>query len=240
MPSRRPFARFLLGAGGSCAAVLVLVGGVILRGSGLIAVLLAGAVTACLTAGMAREAPAPRRVQPLEAGVQAAGWTVGVLLGLAGLAALGGGVVAVLAVVAGGVVALLVWLLRTGARGAIRPAGGQTHPVSPPRPVAAGSTVPATPGSHVDAAGAARLLPPVPDLSTAALGREWLLSTAALAARLDPVAREAVVRRRQETLDELERRDPEGFARWLAAGPLPGSDPATFVRGNNRTGPGRS
>ena len=30
---------------------------------------------------------------------------------------------------------------------------------------------------------------------------------------------EALVRRREETLDELERRDPDGFARWLAVGP---------------------
>ena len=37
--------------------------------------------------------------------------------------------------------------------------------------------------------------------------------------------------RRQEALDELERRDPAGFARWLAAGPTLSSDPAGYVRG---------
>jgi hypothetical protein len=59
----------------------------------------------------------------------------------------------------------------------------------------------------------------------------------ALSAKLQPAARAAIVRRRQETLDELERRDPDGFARWLAGGPAPGSDPARFVRGDVRGEP---
>ena len=37
--------------------------------------------------------------------------------------------------------------------------------------------------------------------------------------------------RREEALDELERRDPAGFARWLAAGPTLASDPAGYVHG---------
>jgi hypothetical protein len=45
------------------------------------------------------------------------------------------------------------------------------------------------------------------------------------------VARQWLVARREEALDELERRDPDGFARWLAAGPNRASDPADFVRG---------
>jgi hypothetical protein len=74
------------------------------------------------------------------------------------------------------------------------------------------------------------VLPPVAALPTSALGREWLRTTTALDGRLQPAARASIVRRRQETLDELERRDPDGFALWLAAGPVPGSDPAEFVR----------
>jgi hypothetical protein len=74
----------------------------------------------------------------------------------------------------------------------------------------------------------------VSSLPTSALGHEWLRTTAALAGRLDPATRQEIVRRRQEALDELEHRDPAGFARWLAAGPAPGSDPAQFVRGNVR------
>ena len=49
--------------------------------------------------------------------------------------------------------------------------------------------------------------------------------------RLDAAARAALVARREEALDELERRDPAGFARWLAAGPTLASDPAGYVHG---------
>jgi hypothetical protein len=48
---------------------------------------------------------------------------------------------------------------------------------------------------------------PVALLPTSVLGGEWLRSTAALP-RLQPADRPAAVRRRQEVLDELERRDP--------------------------------
>ena len=54
--------------------------------------------------------------------------------------------------------------------------------------------------------------------------------------RLSPVERQALVRRREETLDELERRDPVGFARWLAEGPVPGADPAMYVHGRPMEG----
>jgi hypothetical protein len=37
------------------------------------------------------------------------------------------------------------------------------------------------------------------------------------------------VRRRQEALDELERRDPAGFARWLASGATVDDDPTLYV-----------
>jgi hypothetical protein len=73
-------------------------------------------------------------------------------------------------------------------------------------------------------------LPPVPTLSTAALGSEWLRTSRALTQPMDPGARQSLVRRRQETLDELERRDPEGFARWLASGAAVDSDPAAYVQ----------
>jgi hypothetical protein len=77
---------------------------------------------------------------------------------------------------------------------------------------------------------------PVAALSTRALGQEWVRTTAALAGRLSPAARASLVGRREEALDELERRDSDGFARWLVAGP--GSDPADFVRdGPARRGP---
>jgi hypothetical protein len=69
-------------------------------------------------------------------------------------------------------------------------------------------------------------LPPVSSLSTGDLGREWVRTTTALNGPLDARTREAIVVRRQQTLDELERRDPDGFARWLSGLPLAGSDPS--------------
>jgi hypothetical protein len=66
----------------------------------------------------------------------------------------------------------------------------------------------------------------VSSLSTGDLGREWVRTTTALGGPLDARTREAIVLRRQQTLDELERRDPDGFARWLSGLPLAGSDPS--------------
>jgi hypothetical protein len=71
--------------------------------------------------------------------------------------------------------------------------------------------------------------PPVGAMTTHALGREWLRTTEVLAGPLRTAVREAVVLRRQEAMDELERRDAAGFARWLVA--VPGSDPADYIGG---------
>jgi hypothetical protein len=46
-----------------------------------------------------------------------------------------------------------------------------------------------------------------------------------------PTAWDEVVRRRQEVLDEVERRDPTGFARWLAAGAPAGGGPGALLSG---------
>jgi hypothetical protein len=35
-------------------------------------------------------------------------------------------------------------------------------------------------------------------------------------------------------LDEIERRDPEGFARWMATTPQPGSDPSGYLSPGHR------
>jgi hypothetical protein len=92
------------------------------------------------------------------------------------------------------------------------------------------------PAPVLPAALLSRAQHPVSLLSTAVLGTEWLRTTAALACPLEPAARQAIIRHRQETLDELERRDPAGFARWLGAGAATDSDPATFVRADRTTG----
>ena len=78
----------------------------------------------------------------------------------------------------------------------------------------------------------APVLPPVSALSTDLLGREWLRTSSALGGPLAPATREAVATRRQDTLDELERRDPAGFARWLADDSPVSRNPAEFVHGS--------
>jgi hypothetical protein len=191
------------------AGALAVIGGLAARGPGLIAVGLAGALAASAAAGITRENPA-RDKSPLDAAVQAAGWTVGTLLAVAGAAALAGAAVAVLTAV---LVAGLFLALRGGTG---RP------PVAHAVPVAPAAAQPAPPVLLP-------LPPPVTMMTTHALGREWLRTTEVLDGRLRPVVREAVVLRRQDTLDELERRDPAGFARWLAA--APGSDPAEYIGG---------
>ncbi|WP_324275897.1 hypothetical protein [Blastococcus brunescens] len=96
--------------------------------------------------------------------------------------------------------------------------------------------LPVSPPAAGRSSSAAERTSSVAALPTPALGREWLRTSAALTGRLGPVERQALVRRRAETLDELERRDPAGFARWLAEGPAPGSDPAAYVRGRSTQG----
>lgn len=218
MPQRRPIPRPLLLSGLIAAGLVALVGGLALRGPGLVAVAVAGALAACLGWGTAREATGPTTRSNTEAAVLAAAWTVGVLLVLTGTSVLAGGVAAALLAGAGAVTALVVWVVRIpkdDVAGAPSPAGGAA--ASFPR----GLRHPA----------AARPLPPVGALRTEELGREWLETSAALAGRLDPASRTALAARRQEALDELERRDPEGFLRWLTTGPVNDRDPSEFVRG---------
>ena len=221
MPIRGPLGRSLLGLGIVCGGVLAVAGGVVLWGPGLVAVGVAGGVSAALAAGVVRESPAPGRRAVAETACVAAASTVGVLLVIAGVAAVAGGVVAAIVTGAGVLAGLAVVVLRRQRRRSGATAGRGAVAASWPPPASA-------------ARGTAAVAPPVAALPTAALGREWLRSTTALTTKLQPAARAAIVRRRQETLDELERRDPDGFARWLAAGPAPGSDPAQFVRGDVR------
>ena len=225
MSHRRSLTRVLLGGAFLGGGVFALAGGLALRGPGLIGVGLAATLAACTAAGMARESPAHTRGSVFEAAVWAAGCTAGVVLVVAGIATLAGDAAAVLAVAAGVVAFLVVRGLR-GRRA--RPGSGGTAPLrswsagGERRPAALD---PAT-AAHVD-----WFQRPVTALTTQALGDEWVRTTAALAGRLAPAARQAVVTRREEALDELERRDPDGFARWLFAGATQDSDPAAFVRG---------
>lgn len=215
MSTPRLLVRGLLGLVLGAVGVVALVGGLYLRGSGLIGIAVSGALVGCLAAGIARETPpGARRAGPLEAAVQVGGITVLVLLVLCGTAILAGGpAAAALSVVAvGGAVVVAV---RHGKRAAA------------PRPKIPAAPVPDL--QEADAGG------PVPGLTTQALGREWLRTTALLGGALLPEDRAALVRRRQEALDELERRDPEGFGRWLSVGG-PEADPADYVQGERTAG----
>jgi hypothetical protein len=201
----------------SACALLVLAGvalaaagGVSLGGPGLVSVLLVAMVVACVAAGIARDGDSP---DPQQAAVDAA-WrgavaTVTVLLVFSGSVVLAGG--AVTGSLAGCLLGALV------VRRALRSARTRRGPAA---------TVGPLPGP-----GAL----PVRDLSVEALGREWLRTSAALAQVTDLAARQALVDRRRAALDELERRDPAGFARWLA-GATVDSDPADYVSGDPAAG----
>jgi len=229
---RRPIQGPLVVVALTAAGLIAVVGGLALRGPGLVAVAVAGALAACLGWGTARESTAGTRRSNAEAAVLAAAWTVGVLLVLSGTSVLAGGVTA--AALAGGsaILAIGLWIARTpkdvakAAPPASAPHGSAAAPLAPLRLAELrGATAP----RPAD-------LPPVGMLTTDQLGREWLEGTATLAAQLEPAVRTAMVRRRQEALDELERRDPEGFLRWLTTGPVLDRDPAPFVRGHRRAG----
>jgi hypothetical protein len=182
-------------------------------------------LAACAAVGIMRDMPGSDRRAVIESAVQAAAWTAGILLALTGVGVLAGGVVALLV----GVTAIIGWLLTRVGRSGLRlprppvvsqwPTGAEVlrRPVPPPEE--------GTPAVSPEQSSSPSVL------TTSGLGREWLRTTAVLGGRLTPADREALVRRREETLDELERRDRVGFARWLADGPAPGSDPAAYVRG---------
>jgi hypothetical protein len=216
VPVSRPVLRSLLVVGLLVGGVLAAVGGLALRAPGVIAVGVAGLLAGLTAAAIAHDAPKHTLRATLEAGALATAGTVGVLLVVSGMAVLLGGPVTVGLLAS----AVLAGLLRCGRRTETtgRAAG-------PPASVPTLTLV-------VEPADAV----PVSSLSTAALGREWLRTTAALAGGLDAIARRAVVERRGATLDELERRDPRGFVRWISEGPLPGSDPAEYVRGGPVSG----
>jgi hypothetical protein len=212
---RAPLLRVLLWTGLLCGGALAVTGGLALRGPELVAVGVAGALAGCMAAGIAREAPGGHTRSTLEAAAAAAGVTVVALLVIAGIAVLaGGGAVAV--ALAGCALGFL--LVRAAAR------RRRAAPLTPPavRP----SPRPAFQRPSVER--------PAGVLITAELGQEWLRTTAVLATRLHPTARHTIVARREEILEELERRDPHGFGRWLAGGSA--GDPAEFVRGGPVTG----
>ena len=65
------------------------------------------------------------------------------------------------------------------------------------------------------------------DLGTAELCRAWQITSAALQRVAHPGPIQVLVELRVDYLDELERRDPQGFTRWLAEAPAV-TDPTPF------------
>ena len=79
-----------------------------------------------------------------------------------------------------------------------------------------------------------RQLPSLPDepvehCSTEELCRAWRASYTALQHGCTSADLTALADRRRRYLDEIERRDPAGYARWMASGARAGSDPARFL-----------
>jgi hypothetical protein len=218
---RGPVVRALVVLATVVGGGLALAGGLALRGPGLVAVCVGGLFAACLCAAIAHEEHGGNVRASLAAGAQAAAWTVAVLLAVAGTAGLAGGVIAALLAGTAVMGGAAYWVVRSAR--ADRAAG------------ASGKAVPPS-ARGVAELRPAELLSPVPQLSTRALGQEWLRTSTLLAGRLDPAVRAALVGRRQEVLDELELRDPDGFGRWLGRGPVPGSDPADYVQRDRTAG----
>jgi hypothetical protein len=68
-------------------------------------------------------------------------------------------------------------------------------------------------------------------LSNAQLAREWRTSYTALAAARDPRSLELICALRRRQLDEIERRAPGGFHRWIESGSWVRGDSAPFLGG---------
>jgi hypothetical protein len=218
--SRGP-GRALAGIGLVCATVLALASSVVLHGAAVVVVLFAAGVAACVGYIVQDQG----RAAGVEWAWKAAAATVAVIVLVTGVVVLAGGTVAALVsglVVTGGA----LWVLKTRRT---RRAGAEKDSADP---VMDGGD----PASVLGASWASVWQPPVSLLGTSDLGSEWLRTTSALASPVESAKRQQIIERRQETLDELERRDPAGFARWLAAGAAGDSDPATFVRQDRTTG----
>lgn len=209
MPKRRRLVRLaLISAGLLCAAVVVAASAVVLHGPAPMLV----AVAAAVAAGAAATATNKGRAAAADAAWKAAAITVTAVVLVAGLAVLAGGAVASIGGLGAAAVGVVLLLLRG----------------RPVRKVWSVRHGPLT--LRLD-----RLPAPVSQLRTPALSSEWRWTTAALTDQLAARTRQALVQWRHEALDELERRDPIGFARWLAVGALVAGDPAQFMQDDGGT-----
>jgi hypothetical protein len=207
------------------AVVLAVIGGLALDGSAVLGLVVVTAVVGAARAGAAWE-ESRAGVVALAAWAGTAARTAGGVLVLCGAALLVGTAATLLACA---LLAVAAVVLRRADPSHAAPAG-TTLPDEPESPVVLSPLHPPAPTFRLGSAGSARtVLPPVRMLGNRSLGEEWLRTTALLDAAPEPLTRAAVAARRASVLDELERRDPEGFARWLAHGTDGGSNPAEFL-----------
>jgi hypothetical protein len=188
-------------------SALAAIGALTLPGDVLFGWILLGAGAGILVAfGASRLRPgrATASGPDLPVGVAAAAAFVTACLVLAGL----------LATVGGALTATVLVLLVAGGL-----AAGYHHRVAPPT----------APEPHDPSAP--RPVPPVPvaDMATEDLCVAWRRSYFLLVLATDEPARRRVVQRRQDFLDEIERRDRRGFLRWLDSGAKAGSDPSPYL-----------
>jgi len=151
----------------------------------------------------------------LPLGVAAAATFVTVCLAIAGmLAAFGGGLTTV--------VLLLLAVSGLWAGNHYRPRAREVPVAGPdPHDVLAAVTLPASPTLAAD-------------MGTEELCMAWRRSYYQLVLATDEPARRLVVQRRQDFLDEIERRDGRGFRRWLDSGARAGGDPGPYLTTRSR------
>jgi hypothetical protein len=81
---------------------------------------------------------------------------------------------------------------------------------------------------------AAWMTQPMGSMDDATVCFAWRASYLALPQPLPPCLRVRIVQRRQELLDELDRRNPHGFEAWLASGARAAGDPTRYITSAHR------
>lgn len=108
------------------------------------------------------------------------------------------------------------------------PFGDHAFSSATPR-VPAGSARPRVPAGSASVLESAWMNRPTATMDNATLCLAWRTSFVALQQPLPPSTKLRVVERRQEFLDEFERRNARGFAAWLASGARAAGDPSRFI-----------
>ena len=75
---------------------------------------------------------------------------------------------------------------------------------------------------------------PLQSMDNSMLCLAWRTSFVALQRPLDEPSRMRIVERRQQVLDEIERRNPDGFSAWMVSGARAGGDPSRYISQQGR------